>query len=212
MRICRKCVICVVLCALIRHANSQDANGSQPINKTYCWNHTVCGLDQFCALSTCRDYQGRNYSCGACERCNQCVCDADSIDLACPQNRCPSQPSEGVRFIQGVFADRFRIPGFLDYICVRRLVISGASISFLQTVIHGQHPASIINAIIPAGTAGNCMTMSLSGIIYSSALNPSGAVDLEVAVTSEGPRIVYSRSMSLLPEFEHKDTHIDNAG
>ena len=176
--------------SIVFFACSEQTNSADFINATKtCLSHVECVPGQFCAWSNCLDRQGRNYACGLCKLCQFCACDSDSIDLACPQ-QCPSQPSEGVRYLQGIFADQTPIPTFENYNCTSRLVISGISILFLQMAVHSQHPASIQVVNISAAADTACPRMSLSGIIESSVPSPSDAavLELDVSVTSEGPR------------------------
>ena len=153
-----------------------------------CYDHTECQTNTFCAWSSCIDPKGRNFSCGTCKVCTRSLCDSDSIDFACPRSRCRDQPSEGVRYLQGVFLGHAHLKNASHYVCTRRLTMSGSSISFLQIPVHDRHPASQAVPNISSAATAECPSFTLSGVIIESiaTAGPDSAVSLRVAITSDG--------------------------
>jgi hypothetical protein len=153
-----------------------------------CFDHAECQENKFCAWSNCIDFEGRNISCGTCKSCSFCHCDTDSIDSSCPRIRCPNQPSQGVRFLQGVFLGHGRLKNASSYICTRRLTISGAAIAFLQVPIRDGRPDSQTILKISSAAASECPNLALFGVIVKSTatVGADSAVRLHVAVTSDG--------------------------
>jgi hypothetical protein len=167
-----------------------------------CFDHAGCQENRFCAWSNCTDNKGRNISCGTCKSCTSCLCDTDSIDSACPRSRCPNQPSQGVKFLQGAFLGHGRLEKASNFICTRRLTISGAAIAFLQVPIHDGHPASQTILNISSAAAADCPNVALSGVIIESTatVGADSAVKLHVAVTSDGAQTLRLAQPFLTPQ------------
>ena len=171
----RKClVLCSVLAAgLVRYCAASGQGGSQ------CFTHDDCtDPAQFCAWTTCKD--SNLYLCSECQPCTQCRCDSDSIDFECPQTKCPGQPYNSVRFLQGEFYNFSNIPGE-SYSCLRRFVVSGNIFSLSQLPIFSQHPATVANFSEPPRVSTLCPTYVRSGI-----LKEVENLELQVIVSSEG--------------------------
>jgi hypothetical protein len=172
------------------------SQGDQTLDEANtCFDHAECQADAFCAWSISIDSKGRNISCGICKKCIFCRCDVDSIDSACPQSRCPDQPSQGVRYLQGVFLGHARLKYASHYICTRRLTMSGATIAFLQSPVHDGHPASHAMLNISSAAAADCPSVALSGVIIESTatMGPDRAVSLRVSITSDGALMLVAR-------------------
>ena len=167
-------VLAVSTLGVVRPQNENE------IQTEACFSHGQCPSSKFCAWSSCIDANGIGSSCGICKDCLSCLCDTDSIDSACPRNRCPAQPSEGVRYFQGVFLGNSPIDNS-NYTCARRLIMSGATVYFLQIPVHEGHPASqeILNI---SRNSTVCPSIAFSGIIVDTdAIGDDGSVGLRVA-------------------------------
>ncbi len=174
------CLKFLVLAVSTLGVDNHLRNAENKIGTDICFAHDECQATKFCAWSTCIYTDGRNLSCGVCKPCSSCLCDTNSIDSACPRNRCPAQPSEGVRYLQGVFLGDTQVDNS-NYSCARRLIISGGTIHFLQIRVHEGHPATqeVLN-ISDNFTA--CPSFVFSGIIVDTdASRDDGAVGLRVA-------------------------------
>ena len=164
-----------------------------------CLDHGECAAASFCATSSCNDALGRKYLCGLCMPCNQCLCNSDAVDGACPINKCPAQPTDSVRFLQGPLFARMAIPGASTHVCVRRLLFDAGSFFDVQAALRIDHPASAkpvnissIDAICPAYTR--------AGLILGISIPPGEPILLQVIVTSEG---TYPRRRSSAASIVH---------
>jgi hypothetical protein len=178
----------ILFAAIFGVVSSMQLQFQTANQENICFDHDVCPENSFCALRDCIDFLGRNISCGTCKECTSCHCDTDSIDSACPRIRCPDQPSQGVRFLQGVFLGHDRLGNASNYFCTRRLTISGATIAFFQTPVHDGHPASQAVLNISGAALVDCPIVALSGVIIETAatVGSGSAVRLQVAITSDG--------------------------
>ena len=173
--ICRRVVLLLVLGVVL------DAENSLP-----CFVHDDClQPDQFCAWSTCIGRAGDSYSCGKCRSCDECRCDQDSTDFHCPVIRCPAQPINGVRYLQGKFDSQSSLLETPDFQCIRQLVVSGNVFSISQRPIYSLHPA--ITAILNESDAAilACPSFSRSGVLGGLQVE-NGQIRLDVIVSSEG--------------------------
>ena len=165
------------------------ATGENDRNIVECIFHTDCTDGSFCAASSCSDALGRKYLCGACKPCSECVCNADAVDGACPISKCPEQPTNSVRFLQGPFFARALIHGFPTHVCVRRLLFDAGSFFDVQAAIRIDHPASA-EPVNETTVGVHCPAFTRVGVLVDiSAPSPltGEAHILDVVVTSEGP-------------------------
>jgi hypothetical protein len=150
-----------------------------------CHDHKGCPESRFCAQSECTDDFGRNFSCGDCKPCAECRCHADAIDHSCPQQRCPDQPTDGVRFLQGPFYSQAPLAGVPTHLCVRRLLFTGGTFSDMQAAVRTDHPASAAPADLPA-LAALCPSFVRIGAVANTTAREDGSFAVDVFVSSDG--------------------------
>ncbi len=116
--------------------------------------------------------------------CEECICDINSIDFQCPLLQCPSQPKNGVRFLQGAFYNHSALQD-QDHLCVRRLVLMGNMFSLVQLPVYTLHPATIATFnqtdLMPA-----CPSYARSGVLRSTVELSSSGLRLDALLSSEG--------------------------
>ena len=87
--------------------------------------------------------------------------------------------------MQGVFLGHDRAK---NYICSRRLTISGTVVAYIQTAVHDGHPASQAIFNISGAAVADCPNVALFGVIIeaTATVGSDSAVSLQVAITSDG--------------------------
>ena len=73
------------------------------IEKSECTKHDQCPAGAFCKWSWTDSNEGWFYVGGVCRACSACECNGDAVDGNCPRDKCPMQPSQEVRYLQGAF-------------------------------------------------------------------------------------------------------------
>jgi hypothetical protein len=150
-----------------------------------CLDHNNCPESLFCAVSKCTDDFGRNFSCGECKPCVECRCHVDAFDGSCPQQRCPNQPTDGVRFLQGPFHAFSLLPGVTTHFCVRRLLFTSGTFSDIQAAVRVDHPASAAPANLSA-LSELCPSFVRIGAVVNTTFREDGTFAVDVFVSSEG--------------------------
>jgi hypothetical protein len=152
-----------------------------------CFTHDDClQPGHFCAWSTCFGEAGDSYSCGNCKPCEKCSCDQDSIDFSCPTIRCPDQPINGVRYLQGKFNNVSSLLEAPDYHCVRQLEVTGNIFSISQRPFYALHPATTAALNEPDGLFSECASFTRSGVISGAPEEMNGQIKFDVIISSEG--------------------------
>jgi hypothetical protein len=154
---------------------------------TQCFTHDDCSdTHQFCAWTLCEDTVGGSYPCGTCKPCTECLCDTDSTDFRCPSDRCPTQPINGVRFLQGFFHNHSAIRQVPGYNCVRRLVVTGNIFSIMQLPVYALHPATTAILNESDSLSSICPSYTRTGV-FKSSLDPiNNTLKLDATISSEG--------------------------
>lgn len=169
-------VVCIVRCSVLK-------DQTFPI----CFSHTDCvGPDDFCAWTNCTENDGQSYSCGRCRPCADCICDDYSIDFQCPSAKCPAQPINGVRFLQGEFVNYSVVVQMPNYTCFRRLVVSSSMFSFEQIAVFTSHPASMTGFTQPVLLSSLCPAFLQSGVLNISNRMDQSVLDVQAIVLSQG--------------------------
>jgi hypothetical protein len=150
-----------------------------------CFDHSGCPENKFCAPSKCTDDFGRYFPCGECKPCSACRCHADAIDHSCPQKRCPDQPSDGVRFLQGPFYAHSPLAGITTHLCVRRLLFTSGTFSDVQAAMRNDHPASAAPTNL-SGLSALCPSFLRIGAVINVTIREDGAFAVDVFISSEG--------------------------
>ena len=174
-------LICIIFAAFhaVRVAAETNQTGAE------CLDHRECAIGSFCAASSCSDGLGRKYLCGICEPCSECLCHKDAVDGACPINKCPDQPAESIRFLQGPLFARTTISGVPTHVCVRRLLFDTGSFFDVQAAIRVDHPASAASINLTSVNA-QCPAFSRAGLLLGLSTSTLQTFVLNVVVTSEG--------------------------
>ena len=156
---------------------------------TPCFTHSDCSdAQKFCAWTIGLDGAGESYPCGACKPCSECLCDTDSADFQCPPDRCPAQPINAVRFLQGLYFNRSVLGRSPDYSCVRRLVVTGSVFSITQIPLYNRHPATTALFNESDILSFICPSYTRSGILKSTSKLINGTLKLVAVISSEGVR------------------------
>ena len=113
------------------------ATPSSWVSSSGCIDHSECNQNEFCKITWCNSWEGWFYKCGNCVPCSQCLCNEDSITQACPSDRCPAQPAESVRFLQGRFSNSYPIPG-TNYSCVFTIKFEGLLFEHVQVAVENR--------------------------------------------------------------------------
>ena len=153
-------------------------------NATVCFSHDNCtNPSEFCAWVKCQSDDGSTYNCGSCRPCSMCMCNSNSTDNMCPQDRCPSTPAFGVLYWQGIFYGS--VPMITDptFTCFIRLAIFGNLFFFLQLPVSNTHPAS--SAALNFPNSSECTSFTQAGVLKSTPY-VNGEYILNLIVTSEG--------------------------
>lgn len=150
-----------------------------------CLDHSECPERQFCAMSSCTDDLGRNFSCGECKPCDDCRCHVDAFDRSCPQQRCLDQPTDGIRFLQGTFYAISLLSDMPDHICVRRLLFTSGTFSDIQAAVCTNHPASDALENISALSA-LCPSFLRIGAVVNTTSREDGTFTINAFISSEG--------------------------
>ncbi len=165
-------------------ANAQEEYASK-FNETKCFSHENCSdTSEFCAWVQCLGSDGSVYNCGSCRPCSMCICNSNSTDNVCPKDRCPSQPTFGVRYWQGEFYGLTEIPTDTTFTCVRRLAIFGNAFFLSQIPVSNVHPASTATLHIP--NSSHCESYTRSGVLKNTLYVSNGEYLMNVIITSEG--------------------------
>jgi hypothetical protein len=149
-----------------------------------CLDHSECPRSRFCAASRCTDDLGRKFPCGECKPCGECRCNVDAFDHACPQQQCPDQPTDGVRFLQGPFHAISPLAGTPTHLCVRRLLFTSGTFSDIQFAVRTDHPASAGPTNISALSVLCPSFVRVGAVVNITVLDGAFAVD--VYISSEG--------------------------
>ncbi len=158
-----------------------------------CSAHADCAENsQFCAWTTCKDYSGWVYKCGQCKNCSQCFCNADSIDYACPQSRCPASPHKGMRELSGSWTllSDIQEPKTYNFLCVRRVSFSGRMFSDMQMVVSLADPgrADGPNAEHIQNAENFCKPFDRSGHFHTTVLADHAVLKLSILSAREGTK------------------------
>ncbi|EKX31885.1 hypothetical protein GUITHDRAFT_121933 [Guillardia theta CCMP2712] len=113
------------------------ATPSSWVSASGCIDHSECKQNEFCKITWCNSWEGWFYKCGNCVPCSQCLCNEDSITQACPSDRCPAQPAESVRYLQGRFSSTHPIPG-TNYSCVFAIKFEGLLFEHVQVAVENR--------------------------------------------------------------------------
>jgi hypothetical protein len=149
-----------------------------------CFSHDECAdTAHFCSWTKCQDENGSPYPCGRCLPCEECICDDNSTDFRCPMT-CPSQPSNGVRFIQGAFYNHSTLQ-VEDHHCVRRLVVMGNMFSLVQLPVYSLHPATTAT-INQTDVLFTCPSYVRLGVLRSTLEILSSGMRMYALLLSEG--------------------------
>ena len=158
-----------------------------------CTSHNECLSDsQFCAWTQCTDPTGWTYRCGACAPCGDCLCPSSAIDGACPADRCPDAPTQGVRYLAGDFwaVDQRPQLAALGYACARRLSFAGAAFTDTQAPISIADPATkppTDDAVALAAKEAACPSLDRSGVFSLAAGAEPARLQLTVLAARSGP-------------------------
>jgi hypothetical protein len=164
-----------------------------------CFTHYDCSDPQhFCAWNVCEDEAGESYRCGTCKPCSACLCDTNSTDFQCPLDRCPAQPINGVRFLQGYFHNHSVLGQVPGYNCIRRLVVTGNLFSIMQLPMYTLHPATTAIFNESDSLSSACPSYTRSGIFKSPLVLINGSLTLNVVVSSEGVSTLLNKVRQLL--------------
>jgi hypothetical protein len=175
----------LVLLLVIFHWNTQviglDALGMQE-----CFKHDDCQNGMFCGWNTCTSISGLSYSCGTCRNCTECVCHSDSTDFECPANRCPASPTNGVRFLQGLFLSSFNMNSAPGYVCRTRLTISRITFTFMQIPVYTMHPSTTATLLDKTVLDPECPAFSRTGVLLDLNQTEDGVLHINITDLSKG--------------------------
>jgi hypothetical protein len=150
-----------------------------------CFSHDDCTeTAHFCAWTKCQNDAGSAYSCGRCMPCEECICDMNATDFRCPLVQCPSQPINGVRFLQGAFYNHSTLQVQSHY-CVRRFVVMGNMFSLVQLPVYNLHPATTAT-FNQTDVLPSCPNYARSGVLRSTFELLSNGLRLKALLSSEG--------------------------
>jgi hypothetical protein len=175
----RTCILSILLFQQQKFGvNCLDPTSSRALA---CYRHQDCQNGTFCGWSACPSVNGLTYACGICKSCADCVCNRDSVDYVCPTYQCPDSPTEGIRFLQGLFLNSSEIKSAPGYTCFLKITISGNMFSILQIPVYTLHPATTATLIDAAALEPECPSISRSGVLHTP--NQVAGPDLLVNVT-----------------------------
>jgi hypothetical protein len=154
---------------------------------TNCFTHEDCvHPSYFCAWVDCFDENGNPLRCGRCRPCEECICDINSADFQCPTFKCPAQPIDAVRFLQGAFHNHSDLAQAPGYQCVRRLVITGNMFAMQQLPVYTLHPADLAIFNETGLVFSGCPSYSRSGLLRNSQTMANNGLKLDAIMSSEG--------------------------
>ena len=131
---------CVVIQVLLCQFQCLSISGGAIGAGSACYSHRDCpGPDDFCSWTTCHDVFGRTHRCGICAQCASCRCNFHAVDSACPRDRCPAQPTDGICYLQGSFygfssvaTGNMSLEMPLGYLYVQRVSFVGSTFHEMQ--------------------------------------------------------------------------------
>eukprot|EP00960_Hanusia_phi_P063209 765399-Hanusia_phi.AAC.1 len=126
-----------------------------------CSTHSECGASQFCKWEFCKGGDNWFYVCGMCRPCSECKCNDNSFTGSCPPDKCPAEPTQEVRYLQGGFENMRLLPDNASF-CYYRLELKGSQFTEQQQILPLFSSSS--DASVQEQQDLQCPTLARSGV------------------------------------------------